>query len=129
VFPQIIQAATQAASVLSSGAVTSHVPPAGTTGKPEEKGASYWAKGTGFGTGSTTSSWDADQALLRQKSEEKHVTCLLSALSSYIRPEPGHAGGSSAAAESALPAVLYELLAQSCLVPAMASYLRNDSGK
>ena len=37
----------------------------------------YWAKGTGFGTGSTISSWDAEQALLRQKSEEQHVACLL----------------------------------------------------
>jgi len=43
----------------------------------EEKAQSYWAKGTGFGTGSTTSSWDIDQAKLRQKSEEEHVTCFL----------------------------------------------------
>ncbi len=43
----------------------------------DEKGTNYWAKGTGFGTGSTTSSWDAEQALLRQRSEEEHVTCLL----------------------------------------------------
>lgn len=37
----------------------------------------YWAKGTGFGTGSTQQSWDVEQALLRQKSEEEHVTVLL----------------------------------------------------
>ena len=43
----------------------------------EGKGQNYWARGTGFGTGSTVSSWDAEQALLRQKSEEEHVTCLL----------------------------------------------------
>lgn len=43
----------------------------------EEKSQQYWAKGTGFGTGSTTSSWDAEQALMRQKSEEEHVACLL----------------------------------------------------
>jgi len=43
----------------------------------EEKAQTYWAKGTGFGTGSTTSSWDIDQAKLRQKSEEEHVTCFL----------------------------------------------------
>lgn len=29
---------------------------------------------------------------------------------------------------SALPAMLQELLSQSCLIPAMSSYLRNDSG-
>jgi len=53
--------------------------PAPTTapGTSTEKGQQFWAKGTGFGTGSTTSSWDAEQALVRQKSEEEHVTCLL----------------------------------------------------
>lgn len=30
---------------------------------------------------------------------------------------------------NALPSVLIELLSQSCLIPAMSSYLRNDSGK
>lgn len=52
-------------------------PPAPAPTTSEEKGHQYWAKGTGFGTGSTTSSWDAEQALLRQKSEEFHVACLL----------------------------------------------------
>ena len=37
----------------------------------------YWAKGTGFGTGSTTSNWDAENLLLRQKLEEEHVANLL----------------------------------------------------
>ena len=45
---------------------------------PTEKAQQhYWAKGTGFGTGSTTSSWDAEQALLRQRGEEEHVAVLL----------------------------------------------------
>lgn len=43
----------------------------------DDKGHMYWAKGTGFGTGSTTQSWNVEQALLRQKSEEEHVTVLL----------------------------------------------------
>lgn len=51
--------------------------PSQAPGPSEEKSQQYWAKGTGFGTGSTTSSWDAEQALIRQKSEEEHVTCLL----------------------------------------------------
>ena len=38
---------------------------------------SYWAKGTGFGTGPTSSGWDVEQAMLKQKAEEEHVTCLL----------------------------------------------------
>lgn len=43
----------------------------------DDKGHMYWAKGTGFGTGSTQQSWNVEQALLRQKSEEEHVTVLL----------------------------------------------------
>ena len=31
----------------------------------------------GFGTGSTQQSWNVEQALLKQKSEEEHVTVLL----------------------------------------------------
>lgn len=43
----------------------------------DDKSHIYWAKGTGFGTGSTAQSWNVEQALLRQKSEEEHVTVLL----------------------------------------------------
>ncbi|XP_064603703.1 baculoviral IAP repeat-containing protein 6-like isoform X3 [Liolophura sinensis] len=105
-----------------------------TTPVTEEKTHHYWAKGTGFGTGSTTSSWDAEQALLRQKSEEEHVTCLLQVLGSYINsggtiPKGFQSGSSSEEPDdkSCLPAVVPELLTQSCLVPAICSYLRNDS--
>ena len=31
--------------------------------------------------------------------------------------------------KNSLPVILFDLLSQSCLVPAMSSYLRNDSGK
>ncbi|XP_067844789.1 baculoviral IAP repeat-containing protein 6 [Heptranchias perlo] len=93
----------------------------------------YWAKGTGFGTGSTASGWDVEQALTKQRLEEEHVTCLLQVLASYINPggsslsgdvQPGESRGQN---NNALPSVLVELLSQSCLIPAMSSYLRNDS--
>jgi hypothetical protein len=45
--------------------------------KSDDKSHLYWAKGTGFGTGSTAQSWNVEQALLRQRSEEEHVTVLL----------------------------------------------------
>ncbi|XP_062579414.1 baculoviral IAP repeat-containing protein 6-like [Saccostrea cucullata] len=99
----------------------------------EEKSQQYWAKGTGFGTGSTTSSWDAEQALMRQKSEEEHVACLLQVLASYVNPggdipkEFESENFTSPAEKSLLPDVIYELLSQSCIVPAISSYLRNDS--
>ncbi|XP_055083393.1 baculoviral IAP repeat-containing protein 6 isoform X2 [Periophthalmus magnuspinnatus] len=100
-------------------------------GGTSEEQQLYWAKGTGFGTGSTASGWDVEQALTKQRLEEQHVTCLLQVLASYINPS-GSSGAHSSDSESrsntaALPSVLQELLSQSCLIPAMSSYLRNDS--
>ncbi|CAH1791767.1 unnamed protein product [Owenia fusiformis] len=125
---EIILAATQAAMTVSNnnGAPTN---------KPElEKGQHYWAKGTGFGTGSTSSSWDAEQALLRQRSEEEHVTCLLQVFASYVWPQTDETKSAEVGREpvghsenSGIPDNLPELLSQSCLVPAISSYLRNDS--
>uniref|UniRef100_A0A0C9RVJ5 Dual E2 ubiquitin-conjugating enzyme/E3 ubiquitin-protein ligase BIRC6 n=1 Tax=Fopius arisanus TaxID=64838 RepID=A0A0C9RVJ5_9HYME len=90
-----------------------------TGGRSDDKSHLYWAKGTGFGTGSTQQSWNVEQALLRQRSEEEHVTVLLRVLASYI----GHGGGP----QRELPGTFSELMARSCLLPALSSYLRNDS--
>jgi len=62
-------------------------------------------------------------------------------LASFINPgglipkdfEAGSAGPDESSEkedsdQSSLPALLPELLTQSCLVPALSSYLRNDSG-
>jgi len=75
-FFQLIVAATQA-SVSAAAASSSSSSSTQQKSSTEEKTTNYWAKGTGFGTGSTTSSWDAEHAMLRQKTEEEHVTCLL----------------------------------------------------
>ncbi|KAM3606446.1 uncharacterized protein V6R79_016382 [Siganus canaliculatus] len=104
-------------------------------GGTSEEQQLYWAKGTGFGTGSTASGWDVEQALTKQRLEEEHVTCLLQVLASYINPAGSSSSHSPDGASAdgrghnstALPAVLQELLSQSCLIPAMSSYLRNDS--
>jgi baculoviral IAP repeat-containing protein 6 len=83
----------------------------------------YWAKGTGFGTGSTTSEWNMDAMRAKQKSEEKHV-CLVFAIlwECLARPE-----GCGQGAESWCDSALADLLASSCLLPALATYLVNDS--
>jgi baculoviral IAP repeat-containing protein 6 (apollon) len=53
----------------------------------DDKSHVYWAKGTGFGTGSTQQSWNVEQALLKQKSEEEHVTVLLQVIySAFLLP-------------------------------------------
>lgn len=82
--------------------------------------------GTGFGTGSTQQSWNVEQALLKQRSEEEHVTILLQVLSSYINPNGEDAEILSG---NVLPPTFHTLLAKSSLLPAFSSYLRNDSGK
>ena len=46
----------------------------------------YWAKGTGFGTGSTAAAWDVEGAQHRKQQEEEHVTWLMKVLSAYIHP-------------------------------------------
>ena len=90
-----------------------------TGGRSDDKSHLYWAKGTGFGTGSTQQSWNVEQALSRQRSEEEHVVVLLHVLASYVGPgiQP----------QRDLPPPFPELLARSCLIPALSSYLRNDS--
>ncbi len=55
-------------------------------------------------------------------------------LSSYINPggnvpKDFECDSYEEESENSLPVILHELLSQSCLVPAMSSYLRNDSGK
>ncbi|KAK4884383.1 hypothetical protein RN001_000654 [Aquatica leii] len=90
----------------------------------DERTQLYWAKGTGFGTGSTQQSWNVEQALLKQRSEEEHVTVLLQVLASYINPKGEAADELS---DNVLPPIFYQLLANSALLPALSSYLRNDS--
>ncbi|XP_013170740.1 PREDICTED: baculoviral IAP repeat-containing protein 6 isoform X4 [Papilio xuthus] len=105
------------------------------SGKPEEKSQLYWAKGTGFGTGSTQQSWNVEQALVRQRVEEEHVTVLLEVLSAYMNPGerwPPEEGAPQPSPEGEerdhhLPHEFVDLIANSSLLPAICSYLRNDS--
>jgi baculoviral IAP repeat-containing protein 6 len=91
---------------------------AATTSNNANKGNNlYWAKGTGFGTGSTIQQWDAERTLMQQKMEEEHVTYILQILSSYIKCFNEN---------DMLPSVL-ELFDHSCVITALSSYLRNDS--
>lgn len=75
---------------------------------------------------------------MRQKIEEEHVTVLLQVLSSYVNPNDNTYSMdddlsaddiSIGAAAGELPPIFADLLQQSCLIPALSSYLRNDSGK
>lgn len=118
-------ASTSSSTSLKPAALTEAEP----LGVSDDRSHMYWAKGTGFGTGSTSKSWDVEQALLRQKTEEEHVTVFLQVLSSYINPGDRVAVADATMAQETneLPSVFFELLQQSCLIPALSSYLRNDS--
>lgn len=50
------------------------------------KDSTYWAKGTGFGFGSTVSSWDIEKAMKQKKREEKDMVIILQVitLNTYI---------------------------------------------
>ncbi|XP_060536619.1 baculoviral IAP repeat-containing protein 6 [Cylas formicarius] len=92
--------------------------------KNKEDRQLYWAKGTGFGTGSTQQSWNVEQALLKQRNEEEHVTVLLQVLASFINPNDE---ASEELNGNVLPSQFSEFLSNSSLLPAVSSYLRNDS--
>ena len=81
----------------------------------------YWAKGTGFGTGSTSSSWDMTAMMAHQQSKELLVTLCLVIMAEYLKPECRE--------EDALPTGLLDLLSSSCLLPALATCLMNDSSE
>lgn len=85
----------------------------------------YWAKGTGFGTGSTLSAWNVDAMRAKQKSEEKYICLCFAILSEYLSVSEGCGQGE----ESWCGPALADLLADSCLLPAMTTYLINDSSK
>lgn len=65
------------------------------------------------------------QSLLKQQGEEEHVTCMLDILSAMIDSEDI---GAICQSRAALPSGLHDRLSESCLLPAIVSYLRNDSG-
>uniref|UniRef100_A0A1I8IEM6 UBIQUITIN_CONJUGAT_2 domain-containing protein n=1 Tax=Macrostomum lignano TaxID=282301 RepID=A0A1I8IEM6_9PLAT len=89
-------------------------------GASYEEKKHYWAKGTGFGTGSTTSSWDAEQALNRQRTEEELTEANLQVIAAFINP-------TDSSQDTQLPKSAAQAIRDSCLAPAIASYLRNDS--
>lgn len=90
----------------------------------------YWAKGTGFGTGSTAQTWDLDGAMQRQRQQEEQATCLLHTLAAYVHPSctPAALTPPGCTRSQILPVELLNIVLASHLVAAICSYLRNDSG-
>ncbi|CAF1018140.1 unnamed protein product [Rotaria sordida] len=80
--------------------------------------SNFWAKGTGFGTGSTHSQWKPDEIIQIQKLHEEHVIYLFDIFYSIF---------SNKLSEELLDDNLIEIINTSCLIPVLESYLRNDS--
>ena len=98
----------------------------------------YWAKGTGFGTGSTASSYNMIAVKAKHKSEEKYVIICFALLAEYLdwpcgiddeEEEEEGEGGVFFPNEDYCNVEMIELMCRSCLLPALASYLLNDSGE
>ncbi|CAG0888382.1 unnamed protein product [Cyprideis torosa] len=85
--------------------------------------AQYWAKGTGFGTGSTNQTWDMERSFHQKKLQEQHVTVLLKVLATFICPEEIM----DTPALKSFPSYMTEMLQISCLRHTLCSFLRNDS--
>ncbi|KNC47475.1 ubiquitin-conjugating enzyme family protein [Thecamonas trahens ATCC 50062] len=75
----------------------------------------YWAKGTGYGTGSTAeTAWDQSKYAEEMAERERRVGLLLDTVTGCVLAK-------------SVPDSLFTLLEGSCLVPFVGSYLRNDS--
>ncbi|VDK44650.1 unnamed protein product, partial [Anisakis simplex] len=55
---------------------------------PNAQQQNFWAKGTGFGSGTTQQQWNVDAHVMKRKLDEQTVTHLLRVLASYIFPSP-----------------------------------------
>lgn len=118
------------------------------TTQQQTQSQNYWAKGTGFGSGTTQQQWNVDLHVMKRKMDERNVTHLLQVLANFVFPcdfltsmrsrfatiisdttisdydnpssvdEPNVCG---------LDYNVIQLLERSCLLPTIWSYLRNDS--
>lgn len=93
-------------------------------GKTEKQ---YWAKGTGFGTGSMSSTWDVEAMMAHQQLKELLTTLSLAILAEYLHV-PSQCTGREESRKEEESELLY-LLEGSCLLPALATCLMNDSGQ
>lgn len=125
----------------------------GGTQKPPDESKSYWAKGTGYGHGNTTSQWNAEQTAAQRRVEEATITVYLEVLVALVESNessntlealqqslerielvarPDSAASLAAVARAQLSSHFYVLLTRvlqrSPLIGVLSSYLRNDSG-
>lgn len=62
-----------------------------TPGPQSGGGQDFWAKGTGFGTGTTQAQWNLHEHVRRRKLSEEAITCMINTISGYLMPFNEHA--------------------------------------
>ena len=89
---------------------------------------SGWAKGTGYGFGQQTTSVDvklAEETTQKRQSEEEHVISLFYLLACYLCPDDKTETDLTL---KPLPKGIENAFKGSCVMGAVASYIKNDSG-
>uniref|UniRef100_A0A915NRX6 UBC core domain-containing protein n=1 Tax=Meloidogyne floridensis TaxID=298350 RepID=A0A915NRX6_9BILA len=66
---------------------TSAVPQQTTTTTQTQNDGNYWAKGTGFGSGTTQQQWSLSQHVAKRRQDENNVAALLHILIAFISPQ------------------------------------------
>ncbi|KAH7727747.1 baculoviral IAP repeat-containing protein 6-like isoform X4 [Aphelenchoides avenae] len=89
--------------------------------------ANYWEKGTGYGTGSTQSSWNAQQTAAQLRSNELLVSTLFDLLTAFMVLDIKEGVNGEAAVETVVSARFMKMLYRSCVHKALQAYLLNDS--
>jgi hypothetical protein len=100
----------------------------------KKQGSSYWAEGTGFGTGSTASTWDREKWLLQKQAEDALATTSLLCTATLLDRMcahpilPGAATTIAAILSSTLlPARLSELVANDSMIDISRTPLLHDA--
>ncbi|CAK5079769.1 unnamed protein product [Meloidogyne enterolobii] len=73
-------------SGLTSAASPTSVPQQTTTTTQTQTNGNYWAKGTGFGSGTTQQQWSLSQHVAKRRQDENNVAALLHILIAFISP-------------------------------------------
>ncbi|KAF7256808.1 hypothetical protein EG68_05829 [Paragonimus skrjabini miyazakii] len=88
--------------------------------EPLEPNAKFWAKGTGFSTGSCSSKWNAASVKQKLAHEDRYATMLFNVLAVFLRAFAIHSS------EEMLRSICIQL-SRSDVLQLLAGYLRNDS--
>uniref|UniRef100_A0A7E4VTD5 UBC core domain-containing protein n=1 Tax=Panagrellus redivivus TaxID=6233 RepID=A0A7E4VTD5_PANRE len=77
---------TNAGAASSSAAFSAAAAASGNGGSSSGSQDDYWAKGTGFGSGTTQAQWNLSDHVQKKRLKEEAVTCMLNTISGFLAP-------------------------------------------